>query len=99
MNVNTMTKDDVADCVRRMLPEIHSEAHSGEGEDKSENKKHAHPNIAALKVKSAQLVDKKRVEVKETGAKKKVTQYKLKVYSQGDNPASWNIFIRYAELE
>ena len=99
VNVNTMTKDDVADCVRRMLPEIHSEAHSGEGEDKSENKKHAHPNLAALKVKSAQLVDKKRVEVKETGAKKKVTQYKLKVYSQGDNPASWNIFIRYAELE
>lgn len=98
-NVDFMTKDAIAESVRRMLPEIHSEASSSEERDTETKGGRKAPDLRVLKVKSARLVDKKREEVNETGVKKKITKYKLEVVSQGENPARWNVYIRYGALE
>ena len=98
-NVDFMTKDAIAESVRRMLPEIHSEASGSEERDTEAKGGRNAPDLRVLKVKSARLVDKKREEVNETGVKKKITKYKLEVVSQGENPARWNVYIRYGALE
>ena len=97
-NVDSMTKDAIAESVRRMLPEIHSQASGSEEDNEPKSDRNA-PDLRVLKVKSARLIDKKREEVNETGVKKKITKYKLEVVSQGENPALWNVFIRYGALE
>ena len=98
-NVDAMTKDAIAESVRRMLPEIHSEASSNEEGSNEPKGDRNTPDLRVLKVKSARLVDKKREEVNETGVKKKITKYKLEVVSQGENAARWNVYIRYGALE
>ena len=98
LGVRSMTMDEIADAVRRMMPLIHAEA-SGEEEEPEETKR-AVPVLEELGLKSLRYESKKRVSCKENGiATKEVTQYKVEVTSTGDQAAVWYVYIRYNDLE
>lgn len=98
----SMTNDQIADLVRKMMPEIHSSTSQDEEEEEKpeEGEKRRAPVLSELKVQSARLCGRKRVEVKgEKEAKKRVTQYKVEVTSQGEERAVWNVYFRYNDLD
>ena len=99
LSVETMTMDDVAEVVRRMLPLIHAEASGEEEVEAAGEKKRSAPVLETLELQSLRYESKKRATEKNGVTTKEVTRYKVEVTSKGEQPAVWYVYIRYNDLE
>lgn len=97
----SMTNDQIADMVRKMIKEIHAEASQEEETSEEEDPtKRPPPVLENLEVGSVSMRGHKRMEVKgDKEVKKQVTMYRAEVTSKGEERAKWNIYFRYYQLD
>ena len=100
-NRPSMTNYQIADLVRKMLPQIHAEASQEEETPEEEDPtKRPPPVLENLEVGSVVMRGHKRMEMKgDKEVKKQVTMYRAEVTSKGEERAKWNIYFRYYQLD